>query len=283
MAPDQHQASSPRGRGIGDATFEFLRQLVLIVMAILLYFAVRGLTEGDVKAAIATGLDILEFEARIGLDLEHWAQGLIVDNHALVTFSNWVYIWGHWPVISAVLVWTFITNREAFLLLRNAMFISGAIGLLIFMAYPVAPPRLLEVGLMDTVSEFSNSYRILQPPDLVNQYAAVPSLHVGWNLLIGITIFNSTNRWWLKAVGVIIPVLMAISVVVTANHFVIDGFLGAIVALIGLWASKRFTPQLVELDNRMRGWWARKRGRIPTTVMPPTEDSSDDELIDAER
>ena len=250
---------APRGHGFGRASFEFLRQVVLILTAILLYFGVRGLTEGDVSSAVKAGLEILAFEERIGLDLEHWAQGLIVDNDALVAFSNWVYIWGHWPVISLVLVWTYLTNRSAFLTLRNAMFISGAIGLVIFMSYPVAPPRLLEVGLMDTVSEFSNSYRILQPPDLVNQYAAVPSLHVGWNLLIGITIFTSTRRIWLRAIGVIIPVLMAISVVVTANHFVIDGFLGAIVALIGLWASKRFTPQLVALDRRIHEWFRRRR------------------------
>ena len=136
---------------------------------------------------------------------------------------------------------------------------------------------------MDTVSEFSNSYRILQPPSLVNQYAAVPSLHVGWNLLIGITIFTSTDRRWLKAIGVIIPILMAISVVVTANHFVIDGFLGAIVALFGLWASKRFTPQLVELDNRIHRWWARKRGRVPTTATArPSERVDADQLVDSD-
>lgn len=280
MALDEHQSSLSRGRRFAGASFEFLRQLALIVTAILLYFGVRGLTEGDVKAAISTGLDILEFEARLGLDFEHWAQGLILDNHALVTVSNWVYIWGHWPVISVVLVWTFITNRPAFLLLRNAMFISGAIGLVIFMSYPVAPPRLLEVGLMDTVSEFSHSYRILQPPSLVNQYAAVPSLHVGWNLLIGITIFTSTTRWWLKVIGVTIPILMAISVVVTANHFVIDGFLGAAVALVGLWLSKRFTPQLLELDERFRRWWARRRGR--ETAEPPSERSEDEELVEAD-
>jgi hypothetical protein len=279
MAPHEPQPPPPRGPGFGGAGFEFVRQLVLIVTAVLLYFGVRGLTQGDVSDAVKTGLDILKFEAKLGLDFEHWAQGLIVDNHALVTFSNWVYIWGHWPVISAVLLWTYITNRPAFLTLRNAMFISGAIGLVIFMSYPVAPPRLLEVGLMDTVSEFSNSYRILQPPSLVNQYAAVPSLHVGWNLLIGITIFTSTRRIWLRIIGVIIPILMAISVIVTANHFVIDGILGAIVALVGLWASKRFTPQLVELDDRFRNWVAVKRGQTPG----PTEECGDEELVDADR
>ncbi len=252
MNASEPEVPSSKGQGFRTASFEFIRQLVLILAAILLYFGVRGVTEGNVESAIEAGLDVLAFEERIGLDLEHWAQDLILDNHALVTFSNWVYIWGHWPVIGVVLVWTYLRKREAFLILRNAMFISGAIGLVIFVSYPVAPPRLLEVGLVDTVSQFSNSYRILQPPDLVNKYAAVPSLHVGWNLLIGITIFTSTHRIWLKAIGVIIPILMAISVVVTANHFVIDGFLGAFVALIGLWLSKKYTPQIVELDGRLR-------------------------------
>ena len=108
----------------------------------------------------------------------------------------------------------------------------------------------------------------------------MPSLHVGWNLLIGITIFTSTKRVWLRAIGVVIPILMAISVVVTANHFVIDGFLGAIVALIGLWASRRFTPQLVALDARVRDWWAVKRGRTPPSA--DGDENEDRTLVDAD-
>jgi PAP2 superfamily len=87
-----------------------------------------------------------------------------------VTLANWVHIWGHWPVIAAVAIALYRWNRPGYALLRNAVFISGAIGFLFFALLPVAPPRLLEVGLVDTVLERSTAYRALQPPELTNQY-----------------------------------------------------------------------------------------------------------------
>ena len=231
---------------------EFLRQFGFVALAILLYFGVRGHTQGDIATAFENGFEILAFEARLGLDIEQWAQSLIIDNASLVQAANAIYIYGHWPVITITLVWLHRTRRSDYLLLRNAMFISGAVGLVIFATYAVAPPRLLGIGLFDTVTQRSDAYRVLQPPALVNKYAAVPSLHVGWNLLVGLFIYRASRRLLLRAVGVISPVLMAIAVVVTANHYVIDGLLGSALALAGLGAARIVTPKLVELDGRVR-------------------------------
>jgi membrane-associated phospholipid phosphatase len=114
------------------------------------------------------------------------------------------------------------------------MFISGAIGLVVFIASPTAPPRLVDLGLIDTVTDRSSSYRALQPPGLINKYAAMPSLHFGWNLLVGIMLIRTTRRRivWGFAIG--LPAAMALAVVMTANHYVLDVFAGAVVALIGL-------------------------------------------------
>ncbi|MCP3991755.1 MAG: phosphatase PAP2 family protein [Actinomycetia bacterium] len=230
---------------------EFMRQVSFIAAAVLLYFGVRGMTQGNAEVAIENGLDVLEFERRIGLDLEAWAQGLIIDSQLLVDIFNWIYIWGHWPVIAITLIWLHRYHRMDFLLLRNAMFISGAIGLVIFASYAVAPPRLLNLGLDDTVTQHSNAYRILQPPALVNKYAAVPSLHVGWNLLVGISLFASQLRL-VRVFAIAGPTVMAIAVIVTANHYVIDGFLGSGLALFGLAISYIITPRIVEADWRFR-------------------------------
>ncbi len=230
---------------------EFLRQFVLVLGSVLLYFGVRGLTQGNVDVAIQNGLDVLAFERRLGVDVEQRTQDLIIGHQALVTAFNWIYIWGHWPVIVATLLWLHHSHRVEYLLLRNAMFISGAIGLVIFATYAVAPPRLLDVGLADTVTQHSNSYRILQPPSLVNQYAAVPSLHVGWNLLVGISIYRCSRNAALKVFAVIHPILMAVAVVLTANHYVIDGVLGAALALFGLALSRYLTPRIVRFDRRL--------------------------------
>jgi hypothetical protein len=87
----------------------------------------------------------------------------------------------------------------------------------------VAPPRLAHLGLVDTVTERSQAYRILQPPAFVNQYAAMPSLHVGWDLLVGLTIVSAASATWLRMVGRLMPVLMAVATVATANHYLLDG------------------------------------------------------------
>ncbi len=232
--------------------FELSRQASLIVLAALLYFGVRGITEGSVDDAVRHGLEVLAFEERLGLDIEHWAQELIIDRSWLVTFFNRVYIWGHWPVIAATLVWLHQTRRVDYLILRNSMFISGAIGLVIFTAYPVAPPRLSGIGLIDTVTEHTNSYRILQPPSLVNKYAAVPSLHVGWNFLVGLALHNATRNRAIRAFSSTSPILMFIAVVVTANHYLIDGMIGIVVAYAGLWLAVHINPHLATLNHHVR-------------------------------
>lgn len=212
-------------------------QALLVVGAALLYFRVRGVTEGSVTDAVQHGYDVLHVERWLGIDVEESFQNLVLGSHALTTFANWVYIWGHWPVIAVTLIWLHRTRRGEYLLLRNAIFVSGAIGLVIFALYPVAPPRHLPDRFVDTVTELSRSYRVLQPPRLINEYAAMPSLHMGWNLLVGIVLFRSGRHVALRAFGVAGPLLMAFAIVATGNHYILDAVVGSAVALVGLAGS----------------------------------------------
>lgn len=216
-------------------------ELGLIGFAILLYFGVRGLTQGNEAEAVRNGFGLLRFEQTLGLDLEASIQNGILDYHWLVTAANWIYIWGHWPLIATTLIWLHRTQKDSYIQLRNAMFISGAIGLVIFTLYPVAPPRLLDNGMVDTVTNLSNSYRVLQPPSLVNKYAALPSLHVGWNLLVGIAVFRAADRRTLRIFGILSPIAMAAAVVLTANHYLVDGLVGATVALTGWYLATQIS------------------------------------------
>lgn len=142
-------------------------------------------------------------------------------------------------MIATVAVLLFVTRFDRYLLLRNAVFVSGAIGFLFFAFLPVAPPRLLELGLVDTVAEQSQAYRALQPPELTNQYAALPSLHFGWNLLVGIVLFGTTRNLVVRAFAVAMPAAMAFAVVATANHFVLDVVVGGAVVLVAMTAAVR--------------------------------------------
>lgn len=224
---------APSTNGLRDVVTQF----ALVFAAALAYFGVRGLTEGSESVAVANADRVLDLEATIGMDVERSLQAFVLDHHAIVTVANWVYIWGHWPVIGVTLVWLYRRHHDSYTVLRNAMFISGAIGLVIFMSFPVAPPRLMPSGFVDTVTERSNSYRLLQPPSLVNKFAAVPSLHVGWNLLVGILIFKNSRHRLMKLFAVAGPLFMASAVVLTANHYIVDALIGSAVALTGLTAA----------------------------------------------
>ena len=128
---------------------------------------------------------------------------------------------------------------ERFLLLRNAMFLSGAIGFLFFALLPVAPPRLVDPSLIDTVTLHSEAYRALQPPGLTNQYAAFPSLHFGWNLLVGVAVWGATRSALLRLLSIVGPAAMAGAVVLTAIHYVLDLVGGMVVVLFALWIVSR--------------------------------------------
>lgn len=209
-------------------------QFVLIGAAALLYFGVRGLTQSDYETALENAMSLVRLQRAIGLDWEGWLQGLVIDRDALVTIANWLYIYGHWPVIGVTLTILFMRFPDRFYLLRNALFVSGAIGLIVFATFPVVPPRLGGLDLVDTVTERSNSYRTLQPPGLINRYAALPSLHFGWNLLVGVVLWRTTRHVAVRTFALVLPPLMAFAVVATANHYVIDVVVGGVIAMAGL-------------------------------------------------
>lgn len=210
-------------------------ELLIVVPAYFAYFIVRGLVEAKEGQAFKRAVDIIELEQTLGIFWEPDLQNYIMRSDWLVNVANWTYIWGHWPVIVFAAIWLFLLHREAYSIYRNAFLISGGIGLLIFYLLPVAPPRFMDAwGFVDTITERSQAYRVLQPPAFVNQYAAMPSLHFGWNLLVGIAIVRHTSSLVFKAFGVALPILMFASIVLTANHYIIDGIAGGILALLGL-------------------------------------------------
>ncbi len=215
------------------------REAALIATAYFAYFGVRGFTEGSEARALANAGLIMSAERALGFFWEPALQALILGNHGLITLANWAYIWGHWPLIGVVGIWLFLSRPEAYRIYRNAFLISGAMGIVIFMAFPVAPPRLTDIDVVDTVTVYSKAYRVLQPPALVNQYAAVPSLHFGWNLLVGIALVKEARSPLLKVFGAVMPAVMFLAIVLTANHYILDGAAGAAIALTGLLLARR--------------------------------------------
>jgi hypothetical protein len=203
------------------------RQVAIVLSAITAYFLVRGATEGSVSQAVRNAGHVVDFERFLGLNIEGSLQDAIAGWPEATTVLNWIYIWGHWPVIAVTLVWLARRHPLVYYRTRNAMLISGAVGLVVFISFPVAPPRLAGLGMIDTVSVGSHAYRVLQPAMFTNQYAAMPSLHVGWDLLIGLAILAAARHPLVRAIGVAMPVAMTAAVVLTANHYIVDAVVGA--------------------------------------------------------
>jgi membrane-associated phospholipid phosphatase len=245
-----------------------LGQAALVGFLVFCYFRIRHLTEGARDVATAHGRDLASLERHLGIDVEGATQRLLTRSELVETLANWVYIYGHWPVIIATMSWLAWRHRNVFLRLRDAMVISGALGMVVYVTDPVAPPRLVHLGLVDTVTEHSSAYRVLQPPAFTDQYAAMPSLHAGWDLLVGIAIVTAAGSVALRVVGIVLPVLMMTAVVATANHYVIDVVAGVGLVLFG---------QLVALSID------RRRQRQNAGTEPPLEKAEDRSLVHAAR
>lgn len=209
-------------------------EMLIIAIGVTIYVFVRELTEGSPERAVENARRLLAFEDRIGLDHERTLVALALDHDWLRTIANWIYIWGHWPVIISVAAWLFAHDHDRYLWLRNSMFASGMIGFAFFALVPMAPPRLSNMGYVDTITTWSNSYRVMQPPDYANLYAAMPSLHFGWDLLVGIALFTSTSLLALRVFACVMPTLMAFAVIATANHWLLDVVVGLCVVTAGV-------------------------------------------------
>ena len=213
------------------------QEAVLVVIAFLVYFFIRGAVVDRAGEALSNGLDLIALERALGFYWELEWQSWIIDDYWAVRVMNWIYFWGHMPLVVVLAVFLFVWHRSTYGLIRTAFLASGAIGVVIYALYPVAPPRLIPfAGYVDTMAVLDRvGYQAQEAQAFVNPYAAVPSLHFGWSMLLGGAFAWVGRRHTLVVVGgVLWPVLMLFSIVMTANHFIIDAVFGAIVSLAGL-------------------------------------------------
>ena len=225
-------------------TFRFINkiglvEIFLVTVAFIFYYVSRGLVVERTAEATTRAVHVVELEQRLGIFLwETKMQAWVASSEILAQIFNNIYVYAHIPLIGGIGLWLFFFHRRRYVLLRNAFLISGAIGLVIFNLLPTAPPRLLPWPLsdqvVDTMSAFSRIHYDMNPATFVNHYAAIPSFHFGWVLLLSIGIIWTVRHFWGIAFGVTMPAAMFVAVVATGNHFIIDVLAGTVVALVGL-------------------------------------------------
>ena len=214
-----------------------LREASFIAAAALLYSLVRGLTDDRVDAAFANAERVISLERWLGIFVEADLQRVALRGDGVIDVVNAIYI-AYWPIVFGTLLWLLVRHPAVYPLYRNALLASGALSLAVFALYPLAPPRFLpEHGFVDTIARESEGYRSFNASALVNEYAAMPSLHFGWVLLLAIAVATLVRSRIVRASAVVTPVVMLAAIVLTGNHFIIDGIVGGVVVLAGLWTA----------------------------------------------
>jgi hypothetical protein len=211
---------------------DVVRQLGLFACAYMGYQLVRGIVSGDTATAIANGQRVIDFEAKTGTLFEPHLQHYLLNTEWLIDFANFMYINSHFVITTTFLVWLYLQRNESFYFVRNMFLIAMGLAIVGYALYPCAPPRLFhDAGFVDTVREVNNSDSGIEHI-FVNAYAAVPSMHCGFSLMVGATGVMVCRARAARVLWALYPALVFFVVVVTANHFWVDGALGWMVAAL---------------------------------------------------
>ncbi|PZC42118.1 MAG: PAP2 superfamily protein [Chloroflexi bacterium] len=211
----------------------FPREVLLIGVAYGFYQVVRSVSADRALDALENAKLLVSAERALGIFSELNLQAAVLSWQGLVDFLSLWYFWGHFPFIVVIAVFTLFRRRGDYVWARNAIFAAGAIALVVYVTFPVAPPRLFPgAGFVDTLRDvFALQY---EDSTVVNQYAAVPSMHQGFALIMGVAMYRMFGGRKGAALMLALPALMFISIVATGNHWFIDALLGLLVAAIGM-------------------------------------------------
>jgi membrane-associated phospholipid phosphatase len=206
---------------------DLLWQILLFCGAYWLYRLVRGQVFDQSAAAFANARHIVDLQQALHVfiepDVQRWA----------------MYLNTHFVVTTFTLAFIYLFRNEHFYWVRNMFMVAMGLALLGYVVFPTAPPRLMPgLGFTDSVSDFTGVSSDSDVNALYNPYAAVPSMHVGFALMLAISMVRMTRHAWLKALWAVYPVVVAGVVVVTANHWVFDAFTGALVAVVSAVAAQ---------------------------------------------
>ena len=225
-----------------NGVLDAIVQISMWFAAYYLYRLVRGLVDGQAGLAFENARHLVDAERTLGLffepSLQAWAEG----KEWLITFSSWMYVNSHFVITTTFLIWLYIARNHAFYFVRNMFLVAMSLALVGYMAFPAAPPRFLpEWGFSDSVANFVGENAEQSANVLYNPFAAVPSMHVAFALMIAVPATMLVRNRLLKVFWAIYPALVTFVVtfvvVVTANHFWLDAALGALVAALSAYAA----------------------------------------------
>jgi PAP2 superfamily len=227
------RARGLQARVLPHGWLDLLRQVSLFAAAYLAYRLVRGLVAGDATAAFAHARELIGIERTLHMFVEPSVQAWASGSHFMMFAASWLYVNAQTTVTIVALLYFYVRHNRSFYFIRNMFMIAMAIALIGYIAFPTAPPRLMpEWGFIDPVANMTGvHWRVGGSMNgLLNPYAAVPSMHVAFALMIAWPLARLARHRVLGLLWLLYPVLITFVIVVTANHFIVDAVLGALTA-----------------------------------------------------
>ncbi len=211
-------------------------QMLLLFAANAVYEVTRALVEGDAGVALAHAHDIIRVERALGIFVERDLQQWALDGPSFVAdTARWTYQNCQRLITWSFVIWLYLRRNAFFPRVRNTIITLDVLGLAGYLLYPTAPPRLTPgFGFVDVLDPSQANLRSSLVGSLTNLYAAVPSLHSAYALLLGITGFRACRHLVTRLIWALYPVLVICSTVITGNHWWLDAVAGA-AALAVAW------------------------------------------------
>ena len=218
------------------------RQVLLFVIAYYAYSLVRGLADepGAVQTAFDNARGIISAERTLHIFVEPSIQAWSMGSGLLIDAASWIYMNAQTSVTLGALAFIYLRRNESFYFVRNMMMTAMILALVGYILYPTAPPRFFpEWGFLDSVSEFTG----VEPASdgvnaMFNPYAAIPSMHVAFALMIGWSLAQLVRTRVARAFWWAYPVVVTYVIVATGNHFLMDAVLGAATAGLSALAAR---------------------------------------------
>jgi hypothetical protein len=233
-------------------------ELALIVGLYAVYEGTRGLVAGDERVALLHARDVVSLERSLHIFVEGPVQHAALAVPGLIGTLGFAYLTLHLSVTGGLLLWLHRRRPTAYPFVRTTLLLASALAVIGYLVFPTAPPRLSDVGILDAVSSRHVNLNTGLVSSLYNPYAAVPSMHVGYALIVGATLARYAPHLVTRLAGLAYPPLVLLVIVATGNHFFVDAAAGAAVAGVALLAARLL----------VRPWPTPRTQQLPSTVWP---------------
>src|SRR6266516_2532624 len=245
-------------------------ELATILGLYAVYEATRGLVAGDAPVALRHAQEIVSLERSLHIFVEGPVQHAAQAVPGLMGTLGFAYLTLHLSVTAGLLLWLHRRRPAAFPFVRTTLLLATALAVVGYVVFPTAPPRLSEIGIADPVSGGNVDLNKGLLSSVYNPFAAVPSMHVGYALIVGASVARYAANLITRLAGVAYPPFVLLVIVATGNHFLVDAAAGAAVAGVALLGARRLvtppsTHRPLELPHRV--WSATSTHNFPAPTV----------------